>query len=71
MATYIYETIPASECEELTHYEIEQNDDEAALAHHPKEGTAIRRVIVDGAPLIKQEDCCEGDDDSCCGSSCC
>ena len=71
MTTYIYETIQTSESEELTYYEIEQDDDDAPLTRHPEVGIAIRRVIVDGAPLTKREDCCAGDDDSCCGSSGC
>lgn len=71
MTTYIYETIQTSESEEVAHYEIEQGDGDAPLTHHPEVGTAIRRVIVGGAPLTKREDCCVGDDDPCCDSSGC
>jgi len=73
MPTYIYETIPAAG-EAVTHHEIEQAEDAAALETHPDSGLPIRRVIVDGVPLIKEEGCCDDDeDDSCCGGSskCC
>jgi hypothetical protein len=73
MPIYIYETIPVGG-EEATHHEIEQNETAEALATHPDSGLAIRRVIVDGAPLTKQESCCGDDEeDSCCGGSsdCC
>lgn len=73
MPTYLYETIPVAG-EEATHHEIEQSEAAEALTIHPDSKLPIRRVIVDGAPLIKQDDCCGDDeDDSCCGgsSSCC
>lgn len=74
MPTYIYETI-AAPGEETTHHEIEQTADAPELTVHPGTAQPIRRVIVDGAPLVKKDDCC-GDDatDSCCGgdgTSCC
>ena len=73
MPIYIYESIPAAG-EKPSHYEIEQSEPAEALTNHPDSGIAIRRVIVDGTPLTKQEGCCDDDeDDSCCGesSSCC
>jgi len=73
MPIYIYETIPVAG-EEATHHEIEQTETAEALTAHPESGLAIRRVIVDGAPLTKQESCCGDDEeDSCCGGSsdCC
>ncbi|MGC1481958.1 MAG: hypothetical protein WA771_15770 [Chthoniobacterales bacterium] len=72
MPTYIYESIAAAG-EKPNHYEIEQSETAEAITNHPDSGMPIRRVIVDGSPLTKQESCCDDEDDSCCGesSSCC
>lgn len=48
MPTYLYETIPASCCEEPKHYEIQQSMTDAALTHHPETGEPIKRIILGG-----------------------
>jgi len=45
MATYVYETIPASEGEVVRTYEIRHSMKDAALSQHPETGEPIRRVI--------------------------
>ncbi len=46
--TYLYETIPAREGDEVTHYEIEQNMSDLPLTKHPETAEPIRRVILGG-----------------------
>jgi len=48
MITYLYETIPASCCEEPKHYEIQQAISDPPLSKHPETGEAIRRVVLGG-----------------------
>ena len=71
MPTYIYETIvetvSESCCSDPTYCEIEQSEHEQPLSKHPDTGVTIKRVIIDGKPLTKQED--EGS--SCCGDTGC
>lgn len=67
MPTYIYETIPESCCADPKHYEINQGETDAPLTHHPETGEAIKRVLLGGKELIKQDE-----SDSCCsGTGCC
>jgi arsenite-activated ATPase ArsA len=68
MTTYIYETIPASCCEDPKHYEIAQNETDAPLTHHPETGEPIKRVLLGELELTK-----DAKDDSCgCGpEGCC
>jgi predicted nucleic acid-binding Zn ribbon protein len=50
--TYLYETIPSLEGEEVKRYEIQQGMHDLALTVHPETGEAIRRVILGGWGLI-------------------
>jgi predicted nucleic acid-binding Zn ribbon protein len=50
--TYLYETIPAHEGDEVKRYEIKQSIHEAALTVHPETGESIRRVILGGWGLL-------------------
>jgi hypothetical protein len=50
--TYLYETIPSLEGEEVKRYEIQQSMHDLALTVHPETGEAIRRVILGGWGLI-------------------
>jgi hypothetical protein len=70
MPTYIYEIVienaSASCCSDPTYCEIEQSENSQPLSQHPDTGVTIKRVIIDGKPLMKEE---EGD--SCCSSTGC
>ena len=48
MPAYLYETIPASCCDEPKHYEIQQSTNDAPLTHHPETGEPIKRIILGG-----------------------
>lgn len=48
MATYVYETIPASADEPVERFEIRQSMMDDALQAHPDTGKPIRRVITGG-----------------------
>ncbi|MBL9158736.1 MAG: zinc ribbon domain-containing protein [Verrucomicrobiales bacterium] len=50
--TYLYETIPSREGEEVKRYEIQQSIHDLALTTHPETGEPIRRVILGGWGLI-------------------
>jgi predicted nucleic acid-binding Zn ribbon protein len=50
--TYLYETIPSHEGEEVKRYEIQQSMHDPALTVHPETGEPIRRVILGGWGLI-------------------
>ena len=50
--TYLYETIPSSEGDEIRRYEIKQSIHDTALTRHPETGDPIRRVIVGGMGFI-------------------
>lgn len=50
--TYLYETIPSHESEEVKRYEIQQSMHDLALTVHPETGEPIRRVILGGWGLI-------------------
>ncbi len=73
MPTYLYETIPASCCEEPKHYEIQQSMNDAPLTHHPETGEPMKRIILGGYGVIKSGSASEPSGGSCsCGpSSCC
>ena len=67
MPIYIYETIPGSCCADPKHYEIEQSENDAPLTRHPETGEAIKRVVLGGQELIKED----GGGSCCSGSACC
>ncbi len=46
--TYLYESVPVLEGDEVVHYEIEQNMSDLPLTQHPETGEIIRRVILGG-----------------------
>jgi|TARA_B110000495_G_C22846952_1_gene493855 predicted nucleic acid-binding Zn ribbon protein len=48
MATYIYETIPSSEAEEPTRFELKQSMNDDPLTQHPESGAPVKRVITGG-----------------------
>lgn len=48
MATYVYETIPASDGEQPERFEIQQSMKDDALTIHPDNGKPVRRVISGG-----------------------
>lgn len=72
MTTYVYQTIPACECEEPTFYEIKQNMKDEALTKHPETGEPIKRVILGGYGLLKKESSSAASPapQSCCGAGC-
>ncbi len=68
MPTYIYETIPASCCDDPIYFEIEQTADAPALSQHPESGLPIRRSQLAGSEVVKPDT----NDGGCCGpSGCC
>ena len=73
MPTYLYETIPASCCEEPKHYEIQQSMNAAPLTHHPETGEPLKRIILGGYGVMKSGAAAEpSGGGSCCGpSGCC
>lgn len=52
MPTYVYETIPQSEHEAPKRFEVRQSMKDAALTHHPDNGTPVRRVPIGGTGLM-------------------
>ncbi len=50
--TYLYETIPGSEGDEVRRYEIRQSIHDPAFTRHPETGEPMRRVIVGGLGFI-------------------
>jgi predicted nucleic acid-binding Zn ribbon protein len=73
MPTYLYETIPASCCEEPKHYEIQQSMNDAPLTHHPETGEPLKRIILGGYGVMTPGKSVETGGGSCgCGpSGCC
>ncbi|MGF1656811.1 MAG: zinc ribbon domain-containing protein [Verrucomicrobiales bacterium] len=67
MPTYVYETIPNQPGQEVEHFEVKQSMNEPALEKHPETGVPVRRVILGGNLLIKQE---AGSANASSGSSC-
>ncbi len=49
---YLYETVPGTEGDDVTRYEIKQSMHDKAFTHHPETGEPIRRVIVGGMGFI-------------------
>ncbi len=68
MTTYVYETIPSNENEEPKLYEIQQSMKDEPLTNHPETGEPIRRVILGGYGLMKENSGDAGDGG--CGPSC-
>ncbi len=52
MATYVYETTPAKDGDEVRRYEIRQSMKDAPLTKHPETGEPIRRIITGGLGFI-------------------
>lgn len=52
MATYIYETIPATSRQKPRRFEVEQKMSDKALTHDPKSGLPVRRVITGGSGIV-------------------
>lgn len=62
MPTYVYETIPKSETELPTQFEIFQKVTDAKLTKHPETGVPVRRIISGGIPITSKKsggDCCQ------------
>lgn len=71
--TYLYETVPASEGDEVKRYEIKQSIHDDALTVHPETDEPIRRVILGGWGLITGKSSAQSSGESCCmpGGGCC
>jgi hypothetical protein len=72
--TYLYETIPATEGDEVKHYEIKQSIHDTALTQHPETGESIRRIILGGWGLLTPKSGSENSSQGACGcgpSGCC
>ena len=52
MAIYVYQTVPATEGEPVSTYEIRQSMKDAALTEHPETKEPIRRVITGGLGIM-------------------
>ena len=60
MPTYEYETIPLSESEEPTRFEVWQMMVDEPLTEHPETGLPVRRVISGGLSVMSiKSSCCE------------
>jgi len=53
--TYLYETIPAKEGDEVKRYEIKQSMNDLPLTKHPETGEPMRRVILGGWGLMTRK----------------
>jgi hypothetical protein len=53
MATYVYETIPQRDGEELRRFEVVQSMKDAPLTRDPQSGAPVRRVISGGFGLMR------------------
>ena len=73
MTTYVYETIPAKDGDEVQYFEIKQSMRDTPLTEHPETGQAIRRVILGGFGILKSESSSPASSSSCgCGpGGCC
>lgn len=70
--TYLYETIPAQEGDEVRQYEIKQSMSELPLSIHPETGESIRRVILGGWGLMPGKAAARPQDGCGCGpGECC
>jgi predicted nucleic acid-binding Zn ribbon protein len=52
MATYVYETIPASPKTKPRRFEVEQKMSDPPLKKDPETGLPVRRVITGGSGLV-------------------
>ncbi|MCB1234919.1 MAG: zinc ribbon domain-containing protein [Verrucomicrobiae bacterium] len=52
MPTYVYETIPQSQGEETTRFEIRQSINDPALTRHPDSGVPVKRIVAGGAGIL-------------------
>jgi predicted nucleic acid-binding Zn ribbon protein len=52
MATYVYETIPASPDEKPRRFEVQQKMSDPPLTTDPQTGEPVRRIIVGGSGWI-------------------
>lgn len=52
MATYVYETIPASPDEPPRRFEYEQKMSDPPLTRDPVTGLPVRRVITGGSGIV-------------------
>jgi len=52
MPTYVYETIPQSENESPTRFEVKQSMTEKPLTAHPETGAPARRLISGGTGIM-------------------
>jgi predicted nucleic acid-binding Zn ribbon protein len=68
MTTYVYETIPTNESEQPKLFEIQQSMQDAPLTTHPETGEPVRRVILGGYGLMKQQS--SQPDGGACGPTC-
>ena len=71
MTTYVYETIPTNESEEPRLFEIQQSMQDAPLTTHPETGEPVRRVILGGYGLMKENSSQSEDGDCGPGCGCC
>lgn len=53
MATYVYETIPASAEETPRRFEVQQKMSDPALTTDPQTGKQVRRIITGGSGLVR------------------
>lgn len=56
MPTYIYETIPKEDGEQVVQFEVKQSMTDAPLEVHPETGQAVQRVISGGFGHIRKKD---------------
>jgi predicted nucleic acid-binding Zn ribbon protein len=54
MATYLYETIPATPGEEPRTFEVQQSMKDAPLTKDPETGLPVRRVITGGFGFVSK-----------------
>ena len=58
MPTYVYETIPQSESEQPTRFEIRQKMADQPLREHPETGQPVRRIIAAGVSVRSSKGGC-------------
>ena len=66
MPTYEYETIPESDSEQPTRFDIWQRMADEPLTKHPETGQPVRRIISGGLPISSKK----GGGGDCCKSNC-
>lgn len=73
MTTYVYQTIPACDCEEPRYFEIKQSMKDAPLTKHPETGEPVKRVILGGFGFLEKGKSSSSPSPAphgCCGGSC-